>query len=193
MNPNQFCFCPLCGTALGDIVEEGVTLKHCHGCKKFTHYDNPKGVAVAVIPKDGGLVLIKRTVNPRAGKYALPAGFINKGEGPREACVRETKEETGLVVEIVRALAELPVGPANQFLCFYEVKVVGGELVAGSDAGEVAVYQLDALPSDIAFPLHDQVIKDWIAAQPQVTAEAPAPAQPPVQAEAEPQVETKSV
>jgi mutator protein MutT len=160
---NDYQFCPLCGTALGEIVEEGHTLKHCHGCKKFTHYDNPKGVAVAVIPKDGGLVLIKRLINPRAGKFALPGGFINKGEGPRQAVVRETLEETGLVVEVVRALDELPVPVPNQFLCFYLVKVVGGELKAGSDAGEVAVHKLDALPADIAFPLHDQVIKAWIA------------------------------
>ena len=117
---------------------------------------------MAVIPKDGGLVLIKRLVDPRKGKFALPGGFINKGEGPREAVVRETLEETGLVVEVVCALNELPVPVPNQFLCFYLVKVVGGELKAGSDAGEVAVHQLDALPSEIAFPLHDQVIKAWI-------------------------------
>jgi hypothetical protein len=48
---NDYNFCPLCGTALGEIMEEGNTLKHCHGCQKFTHYDNPKGVAVALIPK----------------------------------------------------------------------------------------------------------------------------------------------
>jgi 8-oxo-dGTP diphosphatase len=109
------------------------------------------------------LVLIKRLVNPRAGKFAMPAGFINKGEGPRQAVVREVLEETGLVVEVVRALDELPVPGPNQFLCFYLVTVVGGELKAGSDAGEVAVYKLDALPTDVAFPLHDHVIKDWIA------------------------------
>ena len=162
---NEYQFCPLCGTKLGEIVEEGTTYKHCHACKKFTHYDNPRGVAVALIPMDNGLVLIKRLVNPRAGKYALPGGFINKGEGPRQAAVRETFEETGLIVEIVRALNELPVPGPNQFLCFYLMKVVGGELKAGSDAGAIDVYKTDALPSEIAFPLHEQVIKEWLAAQ----------------------------
>jgi len=160
---NEYGFCPLCGTALGESVEEGHTFKHCHGCKKFTHYDNPKGVAVALIPKDGGLVLIKRLVNPRAGKFALAGGFINKGEGPREAVIRETFEETGLVVEVVRALKEVAIPGPNQFLSFYLVKIVGGEIMAGSDAGEVVVHKLDALPTDIAFPTHDQVIKDWVA------------------------------
>lgn len=161
---SDYKFCPLCGTALGEIVEEGTTFPHCHGCKKFTHYDNPKGVAVLLIPMDGGIVFVKRKVAPRAGKFALPAGFINKGEGPRQAGAREGLEETGLVVEIVRTLAELPVPGGNQFLIFYEAKVIGGELKAGSDALEVGVYPFDALPSEIAFPLHDQVIKDWISA-----------------------------
>ena len=159
----DYQFCPLCATKLGEIIEEGTTYKHCHGCKKFTHYDNPRGVAVAVIPMEGGLVLIKRLVNPRAGKFALPGGFINKGEGPRQAVVRETFEETGLVVEVVCALNELPVPAANQFLCFYLMKVVGGKLESGSDAGAVDVYKTDALPADIAFPLHEQVIQQWLA------------------------------
>jgi ADP-ribose pyrophosphatase YjhB (NUDIX family) len=159
----EYMFCPHCGTTLGEIVEEGNTFKHCYGCKKFTHYDNPKGVVNALIPLDGGLVLILRAVNPRAGKHALPGGYINKGEGPRQAVVREILEETGLIVEVVRPLDELPVPHVNQFLCFYLVKVVGGQLKAGSDAGEVAVHKLDALPAEIAFPLHDQVIKAWIA------------------------------
>ncbi len=160
---NEYKYCPLCSVQLGEIVEGGQTFKHCHGCNKFTHYDNPKAVAVALIPKDGGLVLIKRKVEPRAGKYALPAGFVNKGEGPRQACVREAFEETGLVVEIVSALNELPIPGPNQFLSFYLCKIVGGELKAGDDAAEAAVYQLDALPTEIAFPLHNQVITDWIA------------------------------
>ena len=131
-------------------------------------------------------VLIKRLVAPRAGKFALPGGFINKGEGPREGCIRETFEETGLIVEIVRALDEVPVPGGNQFLCFYEVKVVGGTMKAGSDAGEVADHALDALPTDIAFPLHQKVIDSWLAEQ---NKNAPAPAQalaPSVRTDSEP-------
>lgn len=160
-------FCPHCAAALGEKEEEGHTLKHCHACHSYTHYDNPKGVAVLVIPKDGGLVLIKRKVAPRAGMWALPAGFINKGEGPRQAAVREGEEESGLKVEILHSLNELPVPGANQFLIFYLAKIVGGELKPGSDAEEARVFSLDQLPNDIAFPLHSQVIAQWAASQSQ--------------------------
>jgi ADP-ribose pyrophosphatase YjhB (NUDIX family) len=159
---SEYKFCPLCATALGEIVENGETFKHCHGCKKFTHYENPIGVAVGVIPKDNGLVLVKRKIEPRSGKHALPGGFINKLEGPREACVREVKEETGLDVEIVRPLAELRVPNRNQYLIFYLCKVTGGTL-QDSDEGEAGVHALDQLPAEIAFPLHEKVIKDYVA------------------------------
>lgn len=161
----EFKFCPHCSAPLGTKQEEGHTLKHCHACNTYTHYDNPKGVSALVIPKDGGIVLVKRAVAPRAGKWALPAGFINKGEGPRQAAVREGKEETGLDVEVLHSLNELPVPGGNQYLIFYLAKVVGGTLTCGSDAAEVKVFPLSALPVEIAFPLHRQVISDWATAQ----------------------------
>lgn len=161
----EFKFCPHCGSTLGEKQEEGHTLKHCHACNTYTHYDNPKGVAVLLIAMNGGLVLVKRAVAPRAGKWALPAGFINKGEGPRQAAVREGEEETGLKVEIISSFNELPVPGGNQFLVFYLAKVVDGQLTCGSDAADVQVFPLDQLPSDIAFPLHSQVISEWAASQ----------------------------
>ena len=164
---SDYKFCPLCGTTLGVIVEEGVSLPHCHGCKKFTHYDNPKGVSVLIVPRDGGIVMVKRGVAPQIGKWALPAGYINKGEGPRQAGVREGNEEVGLDLEIVRALDEMPVPGANLFIVFYETRVVGGVLKAGSDALEVGVFDLSNLPSseEIAFSLHEKNAREWLTLQ----------------------------
>ncbi|MBN9397314.1 MAG: NUDIX domain-containing protein [Candidatus Melainabacteria bacterium] len=164
---SDYKFCPLCGTTLGVIVEEGVSLPHCHGCKKFTHYDNPKGVSVLIVPRDGGIVMVKRGVAPQIGKWALPAGYINKGEGPRQAGVREGNEEVGLDLEIVRALDEMPVPGANLFMVFYETRVVGGVLKAGSDALEVGVFDLSNLPSseEIAFSLHEKKAREWLTLQ----------------------------
>lgn len=165
----MYKYCPLCGTALGEILEEDVTYPHCHGCKEFTHYDNPLSAAVAVVRKDGGLVFIKRKVQPCMGKHALPGGYINKNEGPREACVREVKEETGLDIEIVCSLAELRTPDHNLFIVFYLCDYVSGEFIAGSDAEEPRVYQFNELPADVAFPQHEQVIKDYVASARQVS------------------------
>ena len=53
----------------------------------------------SVVFINGGAVLIKRGVEPFRGWYALPGGFVEIGETVENACVRETKEETGLILD----------------------------------------------------------------------------------------------
>lgn len=42
------------------------------------------------------LLLIQRSGHPYLGCWALPGGFVNKGESAEQAAERELKEETGL-------------------------------------------------------------------------------------------------
>ena len=81
--------------------------------------------------------------------------------------MREGNEEVGLDLEIVRALDEMPVPGANLFMVFYETRVVGGVLKAGSDALEVGVFDLSNLPSseEIAFSLHEKKAREWLTLQ----------------------------
>jgi 8-oxo-dGTP diphosphatase len=56
----------------------------------------------------GGLVVRGDEVlliAPRAGRWQLPKGHVERGEAPREAAVREVREETGIAA---RVLAPLP-------------------------------------------------------------------------------------
>jgi len=58
------------------------------------------GVA-AVIIHDGKLVLVKRGVEPGKGKWSIPGGAVELGEGVRDTAIREAKEECGLDIELV--------------------------------------------------------------------------------------------
>ena len=42
------------------------------------------------------VLLIQRKFPPMAGSWAFPGGFVDQGEDPMHAAVRELKEETGL-------------------------------------------------------------------------------------------------
>lgn len=66
-----------------------------------TKYDNTVLVtADAVVHCDGHILMIKRGQNPGKGKWALPGGFIDKGERVVDAIFRELKEETKIDVPI---------------------------------------------------------------------------------------------
>lgn len=45
------------------------------------------------------LLLVERKYSPFQGAYAFPGGFIDEGEHPLDACVRELEEETALVLD----------------------------------------------------------------------------------------------
>ncbi len=116
----------------------------------------------AIIPYEGKIVLIKRMNEPYKGYYALPGGIVEYGERVEDAVLREVEEETGIEGEIYRLVgvySDPDRDPRGHFvsICFV-VLPKGGELKAGSDAKEVALFPLDSLPK-LAFD-HEKMIKD---------------------------------
>ena len=56
----------------------------------------------SVVVDSGKILLVKRGMEPSLGKWSFPGGVVELGERVRDAVVRETKEETGLEVEVVQ-------------------------------------------------------------------------------------------
>jgi len=116
--------------------------------REYPNFPIP-GVGAVVLREVEGraeVLLIRRGSEPMAGGWSLPGGAIELGESVREACVRETLEETGLTVQ---ALAEVEIvdiihrDAAGRVQYHYVVvdilcRVLGGELLSGTDASEVA-------------------------------------------------------
>jgi len=72
----------------------------------FKIFTNPfkkkrRSAHVYLIRKDRKALLLKRSSADTwmPGKWGLPGGIIEPGETPREAAIRETKEETNLDVK----------------------------------------------------------------------------------------------
>src|SRR3990172_6053492 len=62
-------------------------------------YVTPRLVVTALpVTDDGRLVLLRRGIEPGLGSWAQPGGFLEVDETVGEAAVRETLEETGLLV-----------------------------------------------------------------------------------------------
>ena len=127
--------------------------------------ETPKLMVDVVVPsEDGRVLLIRRGSEPFEGQWALPGGFVEIGETVEEAAAREAEEETGLSVEILRLVgvySEPDRDPRGHNVSVaYLARVLGGDLVAASDASEVAV--LDPGPVDLAFD-HRRIIDDALS------------------------------
>jgi ADP-ribose pyrophosphatase YjhB (NUDIX family) len=152
MSSKPFIYCPLCATPLVKKIIMGEERPACPNCG-WVHYEDPK-VAAGVLAVDGGKVLlVRRVMDPYAGLWSFPAGFVNAYEDPARAAARECLEETGLTAQ-VEGLFDLLTGRehsrgADIFLV-YRVKIAGGELAAADDADGAAWFSLDSLP-ELAF------------------------------------------
>ena len=84
------------------------------------------------------------------------------GEDVRDAVVREIKEETGLdveVVDIVNVLSTHHTPERSVVGVWFEVRELGGNLVAGDDASEAQFYPLDRPPAEMAFQADKKIIE----------------------------------
>ncbi len=162
----DFVYCPRCGAPLGSAVKFGRPRALCRYCG-YVHFDDPK-VAVAALISDGERVLlVRRAAAPRAGYWALPAGYMDSDELPEEAVVREAAEETGLAIRPQGLYAIVPLGgwtDRRGILLTYRAIVAGGTLVARDDVSEARWFHTEEVPWDsLAFESTARFLKDWIA------------------------------
>lgn len=69
------------------------------GANRFEIYTKTRGGSRAVILRGNSILLSHEVVS---GNWLIPGGGLEEGETPEECCVRETEEETGLIVKPVR-------------------------------------------------------------------------------------------
>ena len=155
-------FCPRCGTKLISESLKGRERPVCPTCR-WIFFPDPKVAVAVLVERDGKILLVRRVNTPQQGKWSLPAGFVDAGEHPVEAAVRECLEETGLrvqVAELVDVLAgrEHPRG-ADIFI-IYRAEIAAGELQPGDDADQVGFFSREKLPP-LAFATTESVLQRY--------------------------------
>lgn len=133
----------------GDNLERDV----CDTCG-FIGYQNPKIVAGAVVSADDGrLLLCKRSIEPRAGFWTLPAGYLELNESPENGAKREAMEEANAQIEIDRVLAIYTIARLSQIQIIYRAVLAHPEISPGPESLEVGLFTWEEVPwDDIAFP-----------------------------------------
>jgi 8-oxo-dGTP diphosphatase len=157
-------FCPRCGGGLESrVVKAGEAERLvCLSCSTV-HYLNPKVAACAIFMVNGGIVLLKRAIEPQIGKWVFPGGFVDRGETLQGAAVRETFEEVGSRISVTGILDVYSYAGHGVAVAVYAAEAVGGSLEARDEALEVRAFKPEELPwDDLAFESTRSALKDYL-------------------------------
>ena len=141
--------CPRCATA----DEQPLTCDRCG----WRWYSNPKPAAAVLLERqaDGdaepSVLLLKRAVEPGFGAWDMPAGYLDPGESFEMAARRETREESGIDVELVQLTGVYHSAPANAVTAVFRARALDAE----------ASVQTDAESSDHAWVARSEVVA-WL-------------------------------
>lgn len=158
-------YCSRCGTELrhGAVAGEDRDRASCPACGHVA-YVNPRLVVTALpVTDDGRVVLLRRGIEPGRGAWAQPGGFLEVDETVAEAAVRETLEETGLVIEPGEIVGLYTRLEAAVVVLAFEAAVVGGVPAPTGEALEIRAFPPDAIPwSGLAFKTTYWALVDWL-------------------------------
>jgi ADP-ribose pyrophosphatase YjhB (NUDIX family) len=159
-----FRFCPRCGGALDRRIVKDHEPERliCQSCS-FIFYQDPKVVAGTIFVMNGGIVLLKRGVEPSLGKWVFPGGYVDRNEAVHEAAVRETKEESNLDVKLGPLLNVYSYRHSAHVIIVYAAEVIGGVLAAADECEEVRIFKPEEIPWDaLAFDSTRDALRDYV-------------------------------
>ena len=138
-----------------------VARRHCARCG-HVHYVDPKVAVGVAVFRDDRLLLVRRVMEPGRGRWAVPGGFLDVGEVPREAAAREAAEEASIEVRVTHLLDVFANPPEEGGAVFvlYAAQWVSGEPRPGDDADDAGFFGRGELPP-LAFRSTAHVVEHW--------------------------------
>ena len=157
-------FCSRCGSNLVFGLVEGEDRERlaCSACGHVAYVNPRLVVTVLPITAEGEIVLIRRGIEPGKGWWAQPGGFLEVDETVNQAAIRETWEETGLLVEPGELVGIYTRLEAAVVTLAFEARIVGGIAAPTPEATEVRAFAPEEIPwSGIAFSTTTWALRDW--------------------------------
>jgi 8-oxo-dGTP diphosphatase len=164
--PESYRFCPVCAAPFEKrLLREGEPERLV--CSSPTcghvHYLNPKVAACTIFSVEGGIVLLRRTIDPQKGKWVFPGGFVDRGETVAAAAIRETLEECHMRVALTGILDAYSFAGNEVVVIVYAADPVGGELCAGDECDEAKSFPPEQIPWDeLAFESTRAALRDYL-------------------------------
>lgn len=158
-------FCSICGSPVKKDIPHGddklryiCTNQEC----RVIHYQNPK-LIVGCLPiwKDK-ILLCKRSIEPRAGFWTIPAGYMENGESLEQASMRETFEESGATIdsESLELYSVISLSSHDEVHVFFKGNLISPNYSAGIESLEVKLFEKDEIPwNELAFKTVKQTLQ----------------------------------
>jgi len=165
LTPDTIRFCPLCGAALRRRLVGPAPRPEmvCSGCE-FVYYVSQKVVAGTIPWQAGRLLLARRSIHPAHGKWTFPGGYVDWGETVDAGALRETREETGLTVELGGLIGVYSYPMTPVVIVVYEAAVTGGTLTPCDENDRLEWVTPAEVPWDeLAFPSTVAAVRDFLA------------------------------
>lgn len=118
-------YCPLCRSDLQHRRIDGASRLACSaaGCG-FVHWKNPTPVVAGLVRWEGHYVLARNASWP-PGMFSLVTGFLESGETPEAAAMREVEEELGLHAAQAHFVGHFAREESNQLIIAFAVDAHG--------------------------------------------------------------------
>mgnify|MGYP006208878571 FL=1 len=169
MNTSAFNqFCRNCGTRLEHRTPDDGDTKTRAVCPqevcKTIHYVNPLNVVGTVPVWQDKVLLCRRAIEPRHGKWTLPAGFMELNETLAQGATRETTEEAGAQFEIGPLFTIVNVLKVGQVHFFYMAQLTSPVFDPGPESLEAQLFSEDEIPwSELAFHTVKHTLEQFFA------------------------------
>ena len=138
-------------------------------CDKCNGWLNPALAADAAVRRGDTVLLIQRKHPPMKGAWALPGGFVDQGEDPIHAAVRELEEETGLTgtnPRLLMVMDDPKRDPRKHIVSIvYEIDVSEDQqATAGDDAADAKFWPIETvLNGELTLAGdHLQILSNWL-------------------------------
>jgi len=138
-------------------------------CDECQGWLNPAIAVDAAVRRDNEILLIQRQFPPMQGAWALPGGFVDRGERPEDAAVRELEEEAGLIghtPNLLMVMGDPSRDPRKHIVSIvYEIQITDdAEPMAGDDAADAKFWPIKTiLDGEIQLAGdHLEIIQSWL-------------------------------
>lgn len=157
-------FCSNCGHKTEwRVPEDDNRPRHvCDNCNTI-HYDNPKIICGCLVTYKDQVLLCKRAIEPRHGKWTLPAGFMENGETASEGALRETWEESGARPRLNGLYSLCSIAHISQVYMIFHATLDEPIFEAGPESLDVQLFSPENIPWDeLAFHTVAETLRKWI-------------------------------